>query len=76
MYIWKLERPVSGYDETTALVLVAATEADAKQIAHDNARGDQSPDAWFAPDVEINAVGAAALDLPEGTIILTDFREG
>jgi hypothetical protein len=76
MYIWKLERNEADYDETAGLVLVAETEGDARQIAHDGARGDQSPDAWFAPNTEVTVIGKATPGLESGTIILTDFRVG
>jgi hypothetical protein len=76
MYIWKLERSEADHDEMSGLVLVAETESDARQIAHDGSRGDQSPDAWFAPTTTVTAIGEALPGLESGTVILTDFLEG
>lgn len=76
MYIWKLERNEATHDEMSGLVVVAETDADARQIAHDGSRGDQSPDAWFSPDTIVTAVGEALPGLESGTVILTDFLEG
>jgi len=77
MYIWKLERDpkTTGYDETAGLVIAAEYEQRAREIAHDEARGDQAPSVWFLPTTEVTCVGETIGDLGSG-IILTDFRAG
>ena len=75
MYLWKLQRNDVDYNETAGLIIAADTELRAREIAHDEAAGGQSPDAWFNPSVEVTSVGMAAEGLGSG-IILTDYLRG
>lgn len=77
MYIWKLERSpeTCDYDETHALVVAAEYEQRAREIAHDEARGDQDPNVWFAPSTEVTAVGSVLEGQGSG-IILADYHAG
>lgn len=76
MYIWKLERGDEvDYDETSSLIVIAETEQRAREIAHDEARGDQSHDIWYAPSTEATCLGTAFPTFGSG-IQLVDFQAG
>lgn len=76
MNIYKLVRTDDvDYDETAGLVIAAQSPERAQEIAHDEARGDQSPDIWYAPTTEVECIGIAVWGVGTG-ILLTDFLRG
>jgi hypothetical protein len=76
MQIWKLERNGgTDYDQTVAVVVIAHDETDARNIAHDEAKGDQSPDVWYAPSTAATLLGPALPGFGTG-IVVADYWAG
>lgn len=62
------------YDQPAAVVVVARSYAEARQVAR-TAKYSPSPRVWDAANATLKLIGTALDDQPAG-IILTDFLRG
>jgi hypothetical protein len=81
MYIWSLERKGADYDEIEALVIIADTEPDAREVA---AKAGYEGDVWYNPAVKVCAIGEASEEeagkaralfpMEKGVVVLASYR--
>lgn len=58
--IYFLSRADVGYDETSDVLIIADSEQQARQIAHDETSGNESKDIWLSwPGVAAKELGVA-----------------
>ena len=87
LYLWKIERTDTvDYDEYSAAVVVAKTEAEARMI-HPGNHGGYS---WYEmteegggtswprkpEELKVTKLGTAAPGLTAGTVVVASFRAG
>jgi hypothetical protein len=76
MNIYLLTREdYTDYDEQCAVVVTAANEDEARQLASSGA-GDEGVDRWFTNNVSVMQLGTALSNVTETAVWCRDFHAG